>query len=58
MVVRRRIPNPLATMSVERSVPGRFHRNRLGRVMDSNEKGSEVSKSLEVGLTAFFKLIS
>jgi len=58
MVVRRRIPNPLATMPVERSVPDRFHRDRLGRVMGINEKGSDVPEPLEVGLTAFFKLIS
>ena len=25
MVTQRRVPNSLATMSVERSVPGRFH---------------------------------
>jgi hypothetical protein len=29
MVVRRRIPNSLATMSVERSVPGRFHTGKV-----------------------------
>ena len=30
---------------------------RLSRVMGSDEKSSEVSEPLEVGLTAFFKLV-
>ena len=33
-------------------------RKGLGRVMGGNEQGSEVPESLEVGLTAFFKLVS
>jgi hypothetical protein len=32
-------------------------RERLGPVMGSDEKSSEVPESLEVGLTAFFKLV-
>jgi hypothetical protein len=32
-------------------------RERLSRVMGSDEKSSEVPESLEVGLTAFFKLV-
>jgi len=33
-------------------------RKGLDRVMGGNEQGSKVPESLEVGLTAFFKLVS
>jgi len=45
-------------MGVDRSVPTRFHTERLlDGVMGGDEEGSEVPESLKVRPTAFFKLV-